>query len=88
MLLLKVCIGSSCHLKGAYNVLQTFQQMVEEYALHDAVEIQAQFCMRKCRDGVSVSVGDALCSVAPENARAFFQTAVLPALGAAQTHAR
>ena len=25
-----VCIGSSCHLKGSYNVIQAFQQMIEE----------------------------------------------------------
>ena len=27
---LNVCIGSSCHLKGSYNVIQVFQKMIEE----------------------------------------------------------
>ncbi len=80
MLELKVCIGSSCHLKGSYNVLQAFLQLVEEYSLHGQVEIQSQFCMKQCECGVSVSFLDALYSVSPETACAFFKSTVLPVL--------
>lgn len=78
MLELYVCIGSSCHLKGSYNVINIFQQMIEEKALHDKIEMKAQFCMKQCQRGVSVAIDDEVFSVSPEGAREFFQNTVLP----------
>jgi len=78
MLELNVCIGSSCHLKGSYNILQTFQQLLEEENLHDKVDLKAQFCMKQCQNGVSVSIGDTIYSVSPETAREFFREHVVP----------
>lgn len=69
----KVCIGTSCHLKGSYNVLMTFQQLMEEYNLYDRVALSGAFCMGNCQHGVSVTVNDALHSVSPESAREFFK---------------
>ena len=78
MIEVTVCIGSSCHLKGSYNVMQTFQQMIEEYSAHDKVELKAAFCMKTCHNkGVSVSVDGRPYNVPPEQARMFFRTAVL-----------
>lgn len=45
---LVVCIGSSCHVRGAYNVLQTFQHLIEEHNLHGRIELKAAFCMKEC----------------------------------------
>ena len=73
----KICIGSSCHLKGSYNVINTFQQMVEELSLHDKVEMNAQFCMRNCQQGVSVCVDEEVFSVSPETAKEFFRNTVV-----------
>ena len=76
MVKLSVCVGSSCHLKGSFNVIQTFQQLVEEENLHDKIEMEAQFCMKECQKGVSVSIDGEIHSVSPENAREVFQSAV------------
>lgn len=81
MIDLNVCIGSSCHLKGSYNVIQTFQQLIEAENLHDRVEMKAQFCMKQCQAGVAVSIADKTYSVAPETAKSFFQSTVLPQVG-------
>ncbi|MGI6153404.1 MAG: (2Fe-2S) ferredoxin domain-containing protein [Christensenellaceae bacterium] len=78
MLNLNVCIGSSCHLKGSYNILQTFQQLLEEEGLHEKVDLKAQFCMKQCQNGVAVSLDDQMHSVSPETARDFFRENVLP----------
>lgn len=78
MVELNVCIGSSCHLKGSYNVIQSFQRMIEEESLHNLVEMKAQFCMKQCQKGVSVSIGDEIFSVSPEMAREFFRNTVIP----------
>ena len=78
MIELNVCIGSSCHIKGSYNVIQTFQQLIEAENLHEKVEMKAQFCMKQCQKGVSVSMGDEVFSVSPETAKSFFASTVMP----------
>ncbi len=80
MLDLNVCIGSSCHLKGSYNVIQAFTQLIEEEQLHDKIEMKAQFCMKQCQNGVSVCMGDEVFSVVPETAREFFREHVMTRL--------
>ena len=76
MIELNICIGSSCHLKGSYEVLQTFQKIVREHGLEDRIEMKGSFCMKKCQEGVSVSVGDEYYSVSPETAREFFSETI------------
>ena len=78
MVELNVCIGSACHLKGSYNVIQSFQQIIEEEGLHHLVEMKAQFCMKQCQNGVSVALNGEAFSVSPETARRFFRETVLP----------
>lgn len=81
MLELSVCIGSACHLKGSYNVIQVFQQLIEEKSLHDKIDFKGTFCMKQCQyDGVSVSVGGEFYNITPETARAFFDSTVLKSL--------
>lgn len=79
MLELSVCIGSSCHLKGSYNIIQLFQQMIEENTLHDKIDFKANFCMKECQgSGVAISVGDTVHHIKPETARDFFRENILP----------
>ncbi|MDR1932979.1 MAG: (2Fe-2S) ferredoxin domain-containing protein, partial [Spirochaetales bacterium] len=69
MLELCVCVGSSCHIKGSYNVIQTFQQLIEEKSLHEKINFKSSFCQKQCQyPGVAVSVGGTLHHVAPEKA--------------------
>jgi NADH:ubiquinone oxidoreductase subunit E len=78
---LSVCVGSACHLKGSYNVINNFQQIIEEYNLSDKVELKAIFCLGHCTEGVSVKIDDSeVYSVSGASARKFFKTEVLPKL--------
>jgi NADH:ubiquinone oxidoreductase subunit E len=77
MLELCVCVGSSCHIKGSYNVIQTFQQLIEQKSLHEKVNFKSSFCQKQCQyPGVAVSVGGTLHQVTPEKAGEFFLTEV------------
>ena len=81
MLNTKICIGSACHNKGAYNIIQTFQQLMEEHHLHDKVELKASFCMNQCQNaGACVTVGEQYYAILPEEAREFFETKLRPQL--------
>ncbi len=76
---LSVCIGSACHVRGSYNVIQTFQQQIERHALHEKVELKASFCCKQCQNpGVAVVWGGKAHCVTPESAMAFFKDEVLP----------
>lgn len=79
MVELSVCIGSSCHIKGSYNVIQTFQEMIEENNLHDKVDFKGTFCMKRCdKPGVSVAIDNESFNIDPAQARTFFKENVLP----------
>jgi len=79
MLEVSVCIGSSCYVKGSYNVIQSFQQLIEEYDLHEKINLKAAFCMKECQQsGVSVNINGEAYNVEPEKARMFFKDKVIP----------
>ncbi len=58
-MIIKVCIGSACHLKGSYPVISRLLELVEQHSLSDRVEIKAVFCLGHCVDAVAVQIGDA-----------------------------
>ena len=69
-----VCIGSSCHLKGSRQVVESLQSLISEAGLGDKVELGGTFCMGKCQQGVCVTVDDRFYSVSPDTVRSFFET--------------
>lgn len=68
-----VCVGSSCHLKGSRQVLEDLKTLSEQNGLVGKIDLRAAFCMGRCKDGVSVSVGDEFFSVTPETVDEFFE---------------
>lgn len=79
---IQICIGTSCYLKGAYNVLQYFQHQIEKRGLHGEVEISGAFCMGNCQNGVSVKVNGRLFGVSPDGAAKFFEDEIMSKLSA------
>ncbi len=53
-----VCVGSSCHLKGSYEVINGLKKIIDERKLEDKVELAASFCLGFCKDGVTIKVDD------------------------------
>lgn len=78
---ISICIGSACHLKGSYQVVEIFKALVKEYKLEEQIELKADFCLKNCANAVSVMRWDnKLLSVSPENAREIFETEIIPYL--------
>lgn len=72
MIKVEICIGSSCHVKGATSVLNAIRSKVKTYGLEDKVELAGRFCIGKCTEGVCVTVDGQLYSVSPDSADEFF----------------
>lgn len=72
MIRVEICIGSSCHVKGAASVLNAIRSKVKTYGLEDKVELAGRFCMGKCTEGVCVTVDGQLYSVSPDSVDEFF----------------
>ena len=75
-----VCIGSSCHIKGSRQVVESLQALIAENNIGDKVELGGTFCMGKCQQGVCVTVEDAFHSVTPETVDGCFKEQVLAKL--------
>ena len=59
MLIIQVCVGSSCHLKGAPEIIELLQKAIAEHGLEEEVILMGNFCMGKCnRIGVTIQVED------------------------------
>ena len=82
-MIIQICVGSSCHLKGSPEIVALLQKSVEEYNLIDEVTLAGSFCIGKCdRVGVTVQVDDDIhVGVTPENFKEFFKENVLDKLG-------
>lgn len=54
----RVCIGSCCHKRGSYKVLERLKELVEQNGLSGTVSVGSAFCLNHCEDGISVAVDD------------------------------
>ena len=81
-MIIQICVGSSCHLKGSPEIVELLQKGVEEYQLQDRVTLAGSFCIGKCnRVGVTVQVDDDVhVGITKENFKEFFQEHVLDKL--------
>ena len=77
MIELKICVGSACHLKGSYDVIEVFKHLIRNKNVSDEVEIKAAFCLGHCTEAVSVNLNGVIYSVSPDNAEEFFDKYVI-----------
>ena len=82
MLVVQICVGSSCHLKGSQQIVELMQKAVEEYNLDGDVVLVGSFCIGKCnREGVTVQINDDVhVGVTPQNFNEFFKKNILDAI--------
>ena len=78
-MIIQVCVGSSCHLKGSPEIVELFQKAVADYHLEDEITLAGSFCIGKCnRIGVTVQVDDDIhTGITKENFKEFFKESVL-----------
>ena len=82
MVTVTVCVGSSCHIKGAREVIVRFSDLVQRHGLEEKVELKGSFCMERCGEGVNWQIDDdPVTSVNEAEAVATFRERILVPLG-------
>ena len=81
-MIIQICVGSSCHLKGSPEIVELLQKAVAEHHLEHQVTLAGSFCIGKCnRIGVTVQVDDEIhVGVTKENFKEFWKENVLDKL--------
>ncbi len=82
-MIIQICVGSSCHLKGSAEIVELFQKAVEEHHLETEVTLAGSFCIGKCnRIGVTVQIDDEIYTgLTKEDFKEFFNEKVLAVVG-------
>lgn len=82
MVIIQVCVGSSCHLKGAPQIVELLQKRIKEEGLEDEIVLTGSFCAGKCnRVGVTITVNDDIYTgITVENFNEFWNDKVKPAV--------
>lgn len=81
-MIVQVCVGSSCHIKGSSKIVELFQEAIERYNLDKTILLAGSFCIGKCnRLGVTIQVDDNIYSgITIEGFGEFFNEHILKAL--------
>jgi NADH:ubiquinone oxidoreductase subunit E len=81
-MIIQICVGSSCHLKGSPEIVELLQKAVADNHLEDEITLAGSFCIGKCnRIGVTVQVDDEIhVGITKENFKDFFKEKVLDVL--------
>jgi len=62
MVTVTVCVGSSCHIKGARELIACFNDFLVSEGLEDKVELKGTFCMEHCGEGINWRLNDEIIS--------------------------
>ena len=81
-MIIQICVGSSCHIKGSAEIVSLLQEAVAAYELENEVTLSGSFCTGQCnRVGVTVQVdNETYTGITPENFKEFFHDKVLAVL--------
>jgi NADH:ubiquinone oxidoreductase subunit E len=78
MITISICVGSACHLKGSYKVIEALQRLIKENNVSNMVEIKGAFCIGRCTEAVSVTVNDdKFFSLNENNVDSFFYETIM-----------
>lgn len=78
-MIVQICVGSSCHLKGSPEIVELLTEAINNHRLEDEITLTGSFCIGKCnRDGVTIQVDDEIYTgITRENFKEFFNDKIL-----------
>lgn len=83
MIIVEVCIGSACYVKGSNQLVALLQEMIKEKGWEQKVTLKGAFCMQACTKGLGLKVnGKAIYGVGLHNAEEILNQEITSALNA------
>lgn len=76
-MIVKVCVGSACYVRGSHNVINRINSLIELNNLADKIELKASFCLGHCTDSVCVTVDDKIFTVNEDEVDKFFEEYII-----------
>jgi NADH:ubiquinone oxidoreductase subunit E len=78
MLIITICVGSSCSLRGSDELASELFRLIQKEKLDGLIDIIGAFCMDTCSKGISVRVGEREFSgIQPQQAEEFFYKEII-----------
>ena len=78
-MIIQICVGSSCHLKGSAEIVELMQKAITDHKLETEITLAGSFCIGQCnRVGVTIQIDDDIhTGITRENFKEFFKENVL-----------
>lgn len=74
-MIVKVCVGSACYVKGSHIIVKSLERLIAEHQLTDKVVLKASFCLGQCTHAVAVEIDETeIFAVEPDGVTEFFNT--------------
>lgn len=75
---IEVCMGSSCHAKGASRVLDQLRNAIKSNNLEDKVSLAGTLCLGHCGEpGANMKIdGEVVTGITEDNFADFFETRI------------
>ncbi|KUK88843.1 NADH dehydrogenase [Mesotoga sp. TolDC] len=78
LVIIKVCMGSACLMKGSPEVSKRLVELVTEHGLSRFTTIKGSHCMGPCSDGVVVDIDEKrFTNISMHNVDDFFKKEIL-----------
>lgn len=79
MVVVEVCMGSSCFLRGAAGVVDLLKELAAVYGVTHEIVLKGSFCMEQCTHGVTLKIeGELFTEVYQEDVPDLFRSKILP----------
>ncbi len=81
-MIVQICVGSSCHIKGSHAIVELMKTAIEDHRLEEEIVLAGCFCTGNCsREGITIQVDDDIVTgVTVDGFDAFFKKNILERL--------
>ena len=78
-MIIQICVGSSCNLKGSAEIVELMQKAIADHKLETEITLAGSFCIGQCnRVGVTIQIDDDVYTgITREDFKEFFSEHVL-----------
>ena len=86
-MIVQVCVGSSCHIRGSEKIIKLLQDYIQAYNFSDDITLAGSFCTGKCNNiGVTIKVNEQIITgITVENFNKFFDEYIIKGINSERT---